>query len=86
MDEGSGQRLGGLCRALHVVWRRLQGGRRSRGALKDVARQEETGGDGGLAGLAGRGLLESRVRQGRAGPDGVGTCRCDGNVVAIVSE
>ena len=35
-DMGSGQRYGGLCRALHVVWGRLQGSRRRRRAVVGV--------------------------------------------------
>ena len=37
----SGQRVQGVGRALHVVGRLLQGVRRRRGALEDVARLEE---------------------------------------------
>ena len=37
----SGQRVQGVGRALHVVGRLLQGVRRRRGAVEDVARQAE---------------------------------------------
>ena len=78
---GSEQRLGGLCRALHVVWRRMQGCRRCRGAEVDVARLEETGGLG-RAGQGWAGQEAGRAGQGRVFGAGMRgwACRCDGNV------
>ena len=49
--------MGGLGRGLHDVGRRLQGVRRRRGAVEDVARQAEAvggGGGGGTAAAAGK--------------------------------
>ena len=87
---GSGQRKMGvwakndltsapsLGRAQHVMRRRVQSVLRRRGAVEDVARLEETGGDrerpeAGWAG-AGRGLgaAGGAGRQGRAGPGRAG--------------
>ena len=77
-DRGSGQRLEGLWRALHVIWRRLQGGRRSNRAVVDVARLEEKGWDGGRGGWSGGCWA---VGSGRAGPGQVvGAERGEGGV------
>ena len=71
---GSGQRVKGVGRALHVVGRRLQGVRRRRGAVEDVDRPAEA-----VGGRVGPG----RVGLGRTSMGG--TCRSHGNV-GIVSE
>ena len=71
----------GVGRAMHVVVRRLQGVRRRRGAVEDVARMAEAvgGGGGAGAGLGAAGLVGSGRAAGmggRAGAMGNGDRDC----------